>query len=552
MTSAAPRGILSGLLDKFVGRRLSLPPELCSYTIQRLNIPLEKEIKLTADLYQPTNFTPLGTILVLSPYGIGFPGSLTNARVFAARGYQVLISCCRGTFESNGEFEPGRNEAADGHAVVAWMKKQSWYTGSFATLGGSYLGYNQWALLSCPPDDMKTAVIWTGPHDFGDFIWGTGALSSNMIAWADIQRRMRGGSLISMIWYLRSQRIVLKPVYDSVPLLHGVDKFFKGEMPNWLRETMTRSDLNDEYYIAMNQSSGIENGRMPIFLSAGWDDLILPNVMSQYERLSERSCDVALTVGPWTHLGAQAQNTALESFNWLNEHLGCTKSGARPSPVRIFVTGAQEWRDLAKWPPPTSNLKFYLDGGKKLSPKHPTDGVQVSVFEFDPADPTPSVGTPLLFDNGPGRTENNNILGSRSDVLIFDSEVLGEDIEVCGKPVVKLYHSTDRPDADLWVLLSDVNVKGDYSRSISEKYLRLPQVCPSNSIIMTLTDCAHRFRKGNKIRLLVAGACHPRYIRNLGTGEDPVRGVNVQTVRHTVRHEASTISKVILPTTTII
>lgn len=135
MSSGASRGILAGWLDKLTGHLLGLPPEESSYSVERLQIPLPDGVQLVADLYRPVNFKPLGTILIRSPYGLGLPDSLFGIRVFAARGYQILANCCRGTFEAGGEFEPGRNEAADGHAVVEWMREQSWYTGSFATVG---------------------------------------------------------------------------------------------------------------------------------------------------------------------------------------------------------------------------------------------------------------------------------------------------------------------------------------------------------------------------------------------------------------------------------
>lgn len=112
-SKAVARGFFSGLLDKIVGRQVGLSLELCSYTVKRLRIPLEDDVQIAADLYIPIDQEPYGTFFVPTPYGIGIPGSFTQARLFAARGYQVLTSSCRGTFESTGDFQPFRNEAAD-------------------------------------------------------------------------------------------------------------------------------------------------------------------------------------------------------------------------------------------------------------------------------------------------------------------------------------------------------------------------------------------------------------------------------------------------------
>lgn len=71
----------------------------------------------------------------------------------------------------------------------------------------------------------------------------------------------------------------------------------------------------------------------------------------------------------------------------------------------------------------------------------------------------------------------------------------------------------------------------------------------SDVVTLSLTDCAHRFCKGRKMRLLVAGGSHPRCIRNLGTDEDPVRGARMQVVKHAVRYETSAVSKLALSVT---
>lgn len=103
------------------------------------------------------------------PYGRGIDLSSATARPFTARGYQVLLVSSRGTFRSGGVFDPSRTEVADGRVVTEWMRRQEWYTGSFATLGASSMAFTQWALLMDPPPDMVSAVIITSPHDFGAF-----------------------------------------------------------------------------------------------------------------------------------------------------------------------------------------------------------------------------------------------------------------------------------------------------------------------------------------------------------------------------------------------
>ena len=63
----------------------------------------------------------LPVILLRSPYGRRPLGML--GRLFAERGYQVVIQSCRGTFGSGGQLVPFRNEEADGRATLEWIAR---------------------------------------------------------------------------------------------------------------------------------------------------------------------------------------------------------------------------------------------------------------------------------------------------------------------------------------------------------------------------------------------------------------------------------------------
>lgn len=124
------------------------------------------------------------------------------------------------------------------------MREQSWYNGSFTTLAGSYMAYDQWELLSDSPLDMKAAAVWTGPHDFEDFLKCN--LSLNVVAWADVQRRRSKDVFLSIVMNLRRLNDVFKPIYDSIPLLNVVEKHFSGNLAEWPTRTRTCSDMNDD------------------------------------------------------------------------------------------------------------------------------------------------------------------------------------------------------------------------------------------------------------------------------------------------------------------
>ncbi|KAK3683313.1 X-Pro dipeptidyl-peptidase-domain-containing protein [Podospora appendiculata] len=549
------RSTLNALVDRLFAWTNALPPESTSYTIDHVKIPIglgDARIHLAADLYQPTG-SPVGTLLVRTPYGISGTFALGNARIFAARGYQVVLSSCRGTGESEGSLDPGRDETADGHAIVSWMRAQPWYTGSFATVGGSYCGFVQYALLTGddapPPQDMKAAVVATGPHDLAKFVSGTGAMSSQIIVWAELLTRMRrGDSTLSTIFHLLTQAAKLRTVVDAAPLTDSVNKYFDNQTPPWLRQFITHPDPTDPYYNPLRLDDALQRATIPIALITGWHDLMLPQVMEQYTTLTARGCPVSLTIGPWTHLAAQ-RNTFPLTLAWLDTHLAQTKPAPSNPPVRIYITGSNpSWVTLPTWPPPTTQQTLFLSP-HTLSSSPPTTPVPPSIFTFNPKSPTPSVGVATLFDSGVRRTPDTS-LAARADVLTFTTAPLPSDLEVCGQPLVTLYHSSSHPFVDVLVLLSEVNPSGA-SYSVSERFVRLDASSSRGEegriLELVLHDCAHRFRRGSRVRLLVAGGSHPRYIRNLGTGENPGTGRGMREAVHTVRHEVGAVSKVVLP-----
>lgn len=141
----------------------------------------------------------------------------------------------------------------------------------------------------------------------------------------------------------------------------------------------------------------------------------------------------------------------------------------------------------------------------------------LSSFVFDPKDPTPTVGGNLLLLGG-GSTDDT-ALAARSDVLTFTTEPLENDVEVAGKIVVQLNHASDNADVDLFVRISEVDAKGR-SHNITETYRRLSVASEAQILVLHLNDCAHRFTKGYKIRLLIAGASFPQYAVNAGREVD--------------------------------
>ncbi|HEX6443646.1 MAG TPA: CocE/NonD family hydrolase [Streptosporangiales bacterium] len=541
MVKVRPRG---RLVDRLAGRVLGLGRPTTAYVVGRgARVPMRDGVMLAADLYRPVS-PPLGTVLVRGPYGRGLSQSLLSARVFAARGYQVLFVSSRGTFGSGGVFTPMLSEAEDGQDVVAWMRRQSWFTGTFATIGLSYLGYTQWALLADPPPELVAAVVAVGPHDFSRHHWGTGAFNLDALGWSDLIAHQQDAAL-AHLFHLATSARRLRPVLDAVPLVDAAERHFAGRAP-WYREVVTHPDPDDAFWAPMRHTEALDRVTVPVLLIGGWQDIFLPQTVQQYARLRERDVDVALTIGPWSHqdlVGKGAPAVAQETLTWLDEHLAHRAGRRRSTPVAVYVTGARRWRRHRAWPPPTTPHALYLRTGGALSPDAPSRAERPSTFTFDPADPTPTVGGPTLTGGG---YCDDTALSERTDVLAFTGPVLDADLDVLGPPAVELEHEGDNPHADLFVRLSDVDSQGR-SHNVTEGYVRLDPARATGGVSVRMRDTAHSFVAGHRVRLLVAGGSHPQYARNLGTGEHPGTGKGFQPARHVLRHDADRPSCVVLP-----
>jgi putative CocE/NonD family hydrolase len=536
---------LRALPRRFAGRALAralrLPPQTHTYTVSSVNIPMRDGVELVADHYEPAGAT-VGTLLVRGPYGRAFPFSLIFAYLHAARGYRVILQSVRGTFGSGGDFEPMVHEVADGADTVAWLRRQPWFTGRFATIGVSYLGFTQWAMLADPPPELAAAVITAGPHDMSASAWGTGSFTVNdFLGWSNLVAHQEDpGRIRTGLRQLRAQKNVVRAA-AGVPL-GAAGRALLGKAATWWESWLKPPEAEDPFWGSLRVTDALDRLDVPVLLLSGWQDLFLPQTLQQYRQLRDRGVEVALTMGPWTHnqlLFAGLPTIARETGDWLDTHVGDRPAEPRSSPVRFFVRG-EGWRELPDWPPPTTDRALYLEPGGGLGETSPAAGSSAS-FRYDPAEPTPTIGGRLLSPDGGYR--DDSALAVRRDVLSFTSDVLTEDLCVFGNPIAELTHSSDNPFVDVFVRISEVDAKGR-SRNVSDAYRRLDGSARDGALTLELDAIAHRFRAGTRIRVLIAGGSHPRFARNLGTGEAIVTGSILQPSIHEVHFGTS---RVVLP-----
>jgi uncharacterized protein len=531
------------LIGRTLGRLLGLPPHTTEYELaRRVRVPMRDGVELLADHYRPLTTNPAGTLLVRTPYGRGYPVSVLFGSVYAMRGYHVIVQSVRGTFGSGGDFDPFMREAADGADTAAWLRDQPWFTGSFATMGASYLGFTQWALLTDPPPEMAAAIIIVGPHDISGPRWGTGTFGLNdFVGWNDsVSHQEESGRIRTVVRLLRARWLVAQAT-AGLPVGEAGRKLL-GEGAPWFESWLDHSEHDDPFWAPTQLQTALERTEIPVLLLTGWQDVFIEQTLEQYTRLRSRGVPVAVTIGSWTHshmLTKGAPTVLRESQAWLDTHLA-GNPGAQRSPVRIHVNHG-EWLDLEDWPPEMPEQVRYLQPGGRLGDAVPPDTAPVRTFTYDPADPTPTVGGRLLSPEGGYR--NDSRLAERADVLSFTGDMLAQDLYVVGSPVVELSHTCDNPHNDLFVRVSEVDAKGR-SRNVSDGYRR--GTSDSGTVRLELDAVAHRFRAGSRIRVVVAGGSHPRFARNLGTDEPLRTGKTLRAATHTI-HLGDGASRLILP-----
>jgi uncharacterized protein len=239
-------------------------------------------------------------------------------------------------------------------------------------------------------------------------------------------------------------------------------------------------------------------------------------------------------------------------------------------PAELYVLGADAWRGEREWPlARTAFTQFYLGQGGSLDRAEPRAHEPPDRYDYDPADPVPTIGgvnSVLTMTQGaetpvrPGPLDQR-VLEARDDVLVYTSGVLDADLEVVGPVEATLFAASSAKDTDFVVRLCDVYpdgrsifltegiIRARYRGSVEGESIELLEPDEVAEYRIRLYPVANVFRRGHRIRLDVTSSSFPRFSRNLNTGEDVGTGTRMQVARQTVLHTAAYPSHVLLPVT---
>jgi putative CocE/NonD family hydrolase len=569
-----PLSRLPRLAAMITDRALGLDPVAVRVRTSRdLPVPMPDGVTLLGDHYRPADHDrPLPVVLIRSPYGrAGFAGLLFAAPL-ARQGFQVFIQSIRGTFGSGGQFRPFMSEQQDGLATVAWLREQPWCDGRIAMTGGSYLGHTQWAIAPYADPPLESVSLNITSARMTDAFYDHGAPGiQNALNWSALLGNQERGGLPIILPNPR-QTFRIRRALRKLPL-QAADVEVAGAPVAFWRDFVDHAAPGDEFWFgaeyhgpndginhdAANHDDADLTRLPPVSMTTGWWDLFLPGQLRDYAAIRAAGVEARITIGPWLHAdpGELIAGTQ-QDVAWLDHHLN---GGPKPegAPVRVYLQQADRWLDLEQWPPPASSvIDYHLRAGGGLDPAPEPAGDRAATqdrFRYNPADPTPTVGGPLL--QPPGRQADNSGVEARLDVLTYTGSPLPADQDVVGPVTARIYVRTELEYADLFVRVCDVDEKG-VSRNIVDGIRRLhPKTVPANDVTIgndgvlavdvELYPTAYRLRAGHRIRVQVSGGAFPRFARNLGTGEPFGASTRMQPCRFEIFRDAEHPSHVRLP-----
>ncbi|MGH2928962.1 MAG: CocE/NonD family hydrolase, partial [Solirubrobacteraceae bacterium] len=404
-----------------------------------------------------------------------------------------------------------------------WLRAQPWHGDRVATIGPSYLGFVQWAIAAELGDELAAMCIHVSASQFYGQTYGAGAIAlENVGSWMTVLAAQE--SRLGPLAIGRALRR-LPAAMDALPLSQ-LDLRATGAQVDWFQSALGYPSHDDPYWVARDHAGTVSEVRAPVQFVGGWYDILLPWMLEDYAALRAAGHEPQLLIGPWTHtapgLIAAAERDGLA---WLRAHLLGDDRLLRRNSVRVMVTGAGGgWRDLPAWPPAqVRESRLHVGPGGSLTADEPPSEAGSDGYRYDPSDPTPSLGGPVLLARD--AVVDNAPLERRADVLVYTSPAQTATLEAIGDVWADLWLAASEPYFDVFARVCDVDGDG-VSRNVCDA---LTTVAPGRHeraadgvwhVRMRLWPTAHRFASGHRIRLLVCSGAHPRYARNPGTGGD--------------------------------
>lgn len=515
-------------------------------------------VTLHASLYLPRSAKGrLPTILVRLPYRRQVYGEGYNAGLyFAGHGYAVLVQDLRGSGDSGGEMMPWAHAADDGVATLDWIVQQPWSTGKVGTIGCSALGETQ-LVLATRNHPAHAAMIPSGAGGgvgsaagrfsyFGVFEGGIFQLASGF-GWfhADGSKDPKAPPPVAFDYASMLRELPVSALVQRVrPSPSGYSDFLA-------------TPLSDPKWAQWGYVSDADHTKVPALVINTWGDQTTGDALALAEQWRQRGLPQKVIIAPGNHCQHE-ESAKADHFGelpvahaaqpwydwylrWFDHWLRGQGDGlAELKAYTYFMLVDNSWRSADAWPPTNARVqRWYLDSDGKANSRRgdgrligaPPVSALVDAFQYDPANPVPSIGGPLCCTGNPneksGPTDQTDV-EMRDDVLVYTSAPLPDDVRIAGPLKAHVVVSSSALDTDLVARLVHVWPDGR-ATNIQEGALRLryregiarPRLLPPGEPVEAWVDMrsiAYKLPRGHRLRLQLTSSSFPRLERNLNTG----------------------------------
>ena len=519
---------------------------------------------LAADLVLPPQL-PAPAVVWRTPYARGGERQTERMDAFAKAGYAAVAIDVRGRGDSEGIFEPYRNDGVDGVDVIGWVAAQNWCDGAVATYGGSYSGRIQWLTALHHPPALRAMIVLVTPAD--PFVENpTGVPGPMHIHWY----RMADGRAMQY-----TAAVDWLDVYEHRPMI-DMDEAAGFHSALWREEC--RHQMLDQWLQPLRYQHRIGEVDVPVLHISGWyDDEEIGTPANFAAMTAAGRAGQRLLMGPWGHeVNADRRLGELDFGHHSVVDLDAVMTGfleemvrgrapAEPqAAVRVFLMGANEWLDLAGWPPPGSfERSLYLGsdghansrfGDGRLVKAPPSDQSSADEWVHDPGRPVPFITAASSAQIG-GPDDYAGI-EARGDVLVYTGDPVTEPFDIVGPVRLVAHVATSAADTDLCAKLVDVHPNG-FAQRLCDGLVRLryraghERALPVQpravyEVEVVIWDTAHRFLPGHCVGLEVASSAHPKFAVNTGAGGDEAEARDGVVAHNLLHHSATHPSRLVV------
>ncbi len=598
-----------------------------NYTKQEVDIEMRDGVTLHTTIYAPKDVSKEYPILMQRtpyssrPYGEGSFRKQIGPNIHLMKeGNIIVYQDVRGRWLSEGHYENMRayipnktsneqvDESSDTYDTIEWLVNNvENNNGKVGVWGISYPGYYAtYATIDAHPAlKASSPQACIGDFFFDDFHHnGAYLLSYFRVTSLFGTPRPNNDQPIDTAWYSFPD-IQTEDQYqfflDAGPL-KNLNSFFEYETVD--TPTMRPEGVTDDYfwnelkehpnYDELWQSRGLiqhldkSKSHVATMIVGGWfdaEDLYGP--LETYKNIEKNKESYnTMVFGPWDH-GRWARRNGrslvgnyyfgdsisefyqekieTKFFNHFLKGEGDKNSGLPEA--YVFDSGRKEWKEYDSWPPKgvEKQAMFLSENQELTSEQNDVSGIK---FISDVKKPVPysedikSVLTPRKY-----MTDDQRFAARRSDVLVFETDVMEEDLTLAGDILAKLKVATTGTASDWIVKIIDVHPANTETNEEMQDHLKMSNYhlmirsevlrgrfrnsfsnpepfTPSKktNVTIKLQDVFHTIKKGHKLQVQVQSTWFPlidlnpqTYVENIFKADE----TDFKTQTHTVFTDSS-------------